>query len=57
MLLYLMGGGSITLLESFLALPAHPSGRSSIKMKMYEEDVKVVTVVACNKGHRILISH
>lgn len=37
-------GGSITSLEGFLASPAHPSGRSS--MKMYEEDVKVVTVVA-----------
>lgn len=49
-------GGGITLLEGFLASPAHPSGRSSMKMKMYE-GVKMVTVVAWNKGHRILISH
>jgi len=39
-------GANITLLEGFLASPAHPSGRSSMKMKMYEEDVKMVTVVA-----------
>jgi hypothetical protein len=38
------GGPNITLLEGFLASPALPSCRSS--MKMYEEDVKMVTVVA-----------
>jgi hypothetical protein len=54
---YIRWRGSITLLGGFLASPAHPSGRSSTKLKMYEEDVKMVTVVAWNKGHRILISH
>jgi len=38
------GGPNITLLEGFLASPALPSCRSS--MKMSEEDVKMVTVVA-----------
>jgi hypothetical protein len=47
----------IAVLEDAQALPARPSGRSTMKMKMYEEDVRMMTLVACNKDRRILISH
>jgi hypothetical protein len=45
------------LIESSQASTARPSVRSSMKVKMYEENVKVVTVVAWGKGGEILISH
>jgi hypothetical protein len=41
------GGKSIALLEDFQSSPAHPSGRSSMKIKTYyEEGVRMATVVA-----------
>jgi hypothetical protein len=36
--------------RSSQASPARPSGRSSVKMKMFEEDVRMVTVVAWNRA-------
>lgn len=46
---------SITLLKGSLASPARPTGRSSSKMKMYEQSVRMVTAVG--KGREILMSH
>jgi len=39
-------------------MPARPSGRSSVKMKMYgEEEFTLVTAAAAIAGREILLSH
>ena len=45
------------LIDGSQASPARPSVRSNMKMKMYEEDIRMVTAAARNKGREILISH
>jgi hypothetical protein len=37
-------------------MSARPSGRSKMKIKVYEEDVRMATVVVWNKGCKMLIS-
>jgi hypothetical protein len=44
------------LVEGSQASPALPSVRSNMKMKMFEEDIRMVTVAARNKSREILIS-
>ena len=54
--LILGGGGgrkSFTLLQGSYVLPARPSGGSGMKMKLYEEEVRMVTVVGLNKGREM----
>jgi len=48
---FLLGGERYQhFVKSSQVLPARPSGWSSMKMKVYEEDVRMVAVVAWNKG-------
>jgi hypothetical protein len=44
------------LVEGSQASPTLPSVRSNMKMKMYEEDIRMMTVAARNKGREIVIS-
>ena len=50
--IFLLGGGEKDqhFVRGFQILPACLSGWTSMKMRVYEEDVKMVTVVAWNKG-------
>jgi len=54
---FYMWGKCSTSLDRPKNSPARPSVRSSKKMKMYAEDIRMVTVLARNRGRRILISH
>ena len=45
------------LVEGSQASPALPSVRSNMKMIIYEEDIRLVTVAARNSGHENLVSH
>jgi hypothetical protein len=49
------GGQEHHLLESSQASPARPSGRNTMQIKMYKDDLRMVTVV--DWGREILISH
>jgi hypothetical protein len=40
------GRKSTTLLEVFQSMPAHPSGRSRVKIKNVYKDVRMVTELA-----------
>ena len=42
----MFGAGSFTLLEGSRAAPARPSGSCGIKVKLREEDIRMVTGVA-----------
>jgi len=43
------------LLEGTQISPARPSCGTSMKMKMFEEDARRLTVVSCNKCREIVI--
>ena len=43
-------GGNQRFVKGSQVFPARPSGWSSMKMKVYEDDVRMVAVVAWNKG-------
>jgi len=49
------GWKSISLLQGYKASSARPSGIISLNMKMQEEDVRMVAVVAGNEVREILI--
>ena len=50
------GRKNITLLEGFQSIPARPSGRSSVKIKNANKDVRMATEVARNKKSKTKFS-